>query len=156
MAALFFDTSALVKYYHVEAGTSAVLDIFAAEGRRIRISTLGLLEAQSAFAMKVRLGEIDRNTAGILRARLMLDIAAGEIEVFTLSREHLELAGRLIGRHSLSTRLRTLDALQLAVAIDLRNITLVDYFEVADKVLFEVAKMEGLAALNPESPSASP
>ena len=85
MAAFFFDTSALVKYYHVEAGTSAVLEIFAQEDRKIRISTLGLLEAQSAFAAKVRSAEIDRNTAGILRARLMLDIAAGELEVFTLS-----------------------------------------------------------------------
>ena len=151
MAAFFFDTSALVKYYHVEAGTSAVLEIFAQEDRKIRISTPGLLEAWSAFAAKVRSGEIDRNTAGILRARLMLDIAAGELEVFTLSREHLELAGRLIGRHSFSIRLRTLDALQLAVAVDLKSLTLMDYFVVADKALFEVARLEGLAALNPEN-----
>ena len=57
----------------------------------------------------------------------------------------------MIGRHSFSIRLRTLDALQLAVAVDLKSLTLMDYFVVADKVLFEVARLEGLAALNPEN-----
>lgn len=153
MAAFFFDTSALVKYYHKEDGTEAVLRLFGQEGRKVCISTLGLLEAQSAFAVKVRSGEIDRNAAGVLRARLMLDIAAGELEVFTLSREHFELAARLVGRHSFSTRLRALDALQLAVAIELEKLALMDYFVVADKILFEAAILEGLAAVNPESQS---
>ena len=117
MAEYFFDTSALVKFYHAEAGTLRVADAFAEPGRNIRISILGFLETQSAFAMKVRTGALERNAAGMQRARLMLDIAAGEIEVLILTREHFEVAARLIGRHSFARRLRTLDALQLAVAV---------------------------------------
>jgi len=49
LAALFFDTSALVKYYHEEAGTHAVERLFAKPDRQARISTLGLLEAQAAW-----------------------------------------------------------------------------------------------------------
>ena len=42
-----------MKYYHEEAGTAAVSRIFAELGRKIQISTLGLVETQAAFAMKV-------------------------------------------------------------------------------------------------------
>lgn len=56
MARYFFDTSAFVKFYHAEVGTPKVAAIFSEQGREIRISTIGLLEVQSAFAMKVRSG----------------------------------------------------------------------------------------------------
>jgi hypothetical protein len=97
LAQYFFDTSALVKYYHVEAGTPAVSEIFAEPDRKIRISTLGLLETQSAFAMKVRSGALTRDGAGLQRARLMLDIAAGDIEVYSVAEEHFVAAERLVG-----------------------------------------------------------
>ncbi|MSV31396.1 MAG: PIN domain-containing protein [Bryobacterales bacterium] len=151
MAQYFFDTSAAVKYYHVEAGTPAVSAIFEEPGRQIRISTLRLLEIQSAFAMKVRSGVLDRNAAGTQRLRLMLDVAAGDIEVYDLTVGHFLTAERLIGKYAYSHRLRTLDALQLAVAIDLATLDLVDYFVVADKVLGEVAVQEGLKTINPET-----
>ena len=75
MAAYFFDTSALVKYYHTELGSDRVNAIFAEPGRVVRISSLGVLETQSVFAMKGRSGELDRDVAGLFRASLMLDIA---------------------------------------------------------------------------------
>lgn len=152
MAEYFFDTSALVKFYHAEAGTQRVADAFAEADRKIRISILGFLETQSAFAMKVRTGGLVRTAAGVQRARLMLDIAAGEIEVLVLTPEHIDLATRLIGRYSFARRLRTLDALQLAVAVDLHNEGRLDFFVASDKALLEVAVLEGLAVLNPEAP----
>jgi len=128
------------------------LTIFAEPDRRIRISTLGLLELHSAFAMKVRSGVLDLRSAGMHRARLLLDIAAGDIEVYGITEDHFMLAERLIGRHGFSNRLRSLDALQLAVAIDLRDQDLLDYFVVADQTLGEVAEDEGLQVINPEAP----
>jgi len=139
-----------IRDYHEEVGSSAVLEIFAEQGRKIHISTLGLLETQAAFAMKVRTGVIERQSAGALRARLMLDIAATEIDVLLLTREHYSNAAILVGRHSFTKPLRTLDALQLALAIDLRAQELLDVFVVADKALCEVAKSEGLPVLNPD------
>jgi hypothetical protein len=154
LAQYFFDTSAIVKYYHEEAGTPQVAAIFSEPDRKIRISSLGLLEIQSTFAMKVRSGVLDRNAAGTQRARLMLDIAAGDIEVYGMTQEHFVTAERLVGRHGFTHRLRTLDALQLAVALDLSSQTLVDHFVAADQVLGEVAAVEGLKVINPEPISA--
>ena len=126
MAQYFFDTSAIVKYYHAEVGTAAVAAILQEPERKIRISSLGFLEIQSAFAMKVSSGILNRDAAGLQRARLMLDIAAGAIEVYNITGDHFASAERLIGRHSFSRRLRTLDALQLAVALDLVGERLLD------------------------------
>lgn len=150
MARYFFDTSAIVKYYHAEPGTAAVSRIFSEPNRKLAISSLGFVEIQSAFAMKVRSGTLAPKNAGMQRARLILDVAAGEIEVYRLSDHHLGTAEILIGRHGFNRRLRTLDALQLAVALDLSRQGLLDNFVVADKTLAETAVLEGLAVINPE------
>lgn len=150
MAQYFLDTSAAVKYYHVETGTPGVEAIFAEPGRNIRISSLGFLEIQSAFAMKVRTGALDRKAAGMQRSRFLLDIAAGDIEVYSVTDQHYAAAERLIGRHSFHHRLRTLDALQLAVALDLSEQELMTAFVLADRSLGEVASLEGLSVINPE------
>lgn len=125
--------------------------IFAQPGRRVLISSLGFVEIQSAFALKVRTGVLDRKGAGLQRLRLLLDVAAGDIEVFSITEDHFVTAERLIGRHGFTYRLRTLDALQLAVALDLAAEGLVDHFVVADQSLGEVASLEGLVVINPES-----
>ena len=46
--------------------------------------------------------------------------------------------------------MRTLDAIQLAVAMDLHHKGLLDVFVVADKILADLAVGEGLTVLNPE------
>lgn len=74
-------------------------------------------------------------SAGVQRARFVLDIAAGVIEVYDVTGEHFSAAEQLIGRHSYQRRLRTLDALQLAVALDLSRGGLVDHFMAADQSL---------------------
>jgi hypothetical protein len=148
----FFDSSALAKRYHPEIGTAKVLSIFSDADREIRISKLSFLELQSVFAMKVRSGVISRTEAGVQRARLMADIAAGEIEVCSMTADLFTVAERLVGQHSFSHRLRTLDSLQLAMALVLSNEGLLDHFVVSDKSLGEVAALEGLAVLNPEAP----
>lgn len=150
MARYFFDTSAFVKFYHAEVGTPRVTAIFEEQGRAVRISNIGLLEVQSAFALKVRTAAIDRQLAGRQRAALMLDIASGAVEVYSLTDVHFKDAERLIGKHGFAHRLRTLDALQLAVALDLADQALLDHFVAADRALAEVAALEGLSVIDPE------
>jgi predicted nucleic acid-binding protein len=152
LARYFFDSSALAKRYHPELGTPKVLSIFAEPGREIRISKLSFIEIQSVFAMKVRSGVIGRDDAGVQRARLIAEIAAGEIEVCAVTANLFDDAAKLIGRHSFSHRLRTLDALQLAVALDLSKQGLLDQFVVSDRALAEVAIIEGLIVISPEVP----
>jgi hypothetical protein len=78
LAQYFLDTGALVKYYHSEIGTSVISAMFQEPSRKIRISSLGFLEIQSAFAMKVRSGVLEQQGAKMQRARLMLDCNATE------------------------------------------------------------------------------
>jgi predicted nucleic acid-binding protein len=151
LARYFFDSSALAKRYHPEIGTPKVLSIFGETNREVRISQLSLIEIQSVFAKKVRAGVISRGEAGVLRARLITDIALGEIEVCQLTADLFGDTAHLIGRHSFSHNLRTLDALQLAAAIALSNQGLLDQFVVSDRALAEVAVIEGLMVLNPEA-----
>jgi len=151
LAQYFFDTSAFAKYYHTELGSQKVAAIFAEPNRVIRVSNLGVLETQSVFAMKVRVGELDRKAASVQRAVMLLDIAAGTIAVHALRPDHFAVAERLIGRYGFLRQLKTLDALQLAIALDLAHDGLLDAFVVADKRLSEVASIEGLSLLNPES-----
>jgi len=152
LAQYFLDTSAAVKYCHVEVGTPRISALFAEPGRKIRISALGFIEIQSAFAMKVRSGILDPKAAGMQRSRFLLDIAAGEIEVYSVTEDHFTTAERLIMHLGFQHRLRTLDALQLAVALDLAQQGLLDQFVTADQVLAEVASLEHLQVLNPEKP----
>ena len=57
---------------------------------------------------------------------------------------------RLIIRYGDRKGLRTLDALQLAVALDVQHRVGLDALVAADKAFCEVATLEGLAVLNPE------
>jgi hypothetical protein len=66
-------------------------------------------------------------------------MAADEFQVFDLSEDHFCSAGRLLGRYRFTHRLRTLDALQLAIAVDLKHQGQLDQFVVSDKALGEVA-----------------
>ena len=51
----FFDTSALIKLYHHETGTSYLIDLVNLDNPNIIISELTVIEMISAFAKKVRM-----------------------------------------------------------------------------------------------------
>ena len=150
MAGYFFDSSALVKLYHPEAGTPAVDQIINAEGNLVRVSRMTVAELTSAFAIKVRTQSINREDADVFLRQFRADIASGKLEIFSIWDAEFSKAELLVERYAFSSRLRALDALQLAVALELRNQKLVDYFVGADAILCEVAGFEGLSVINPE------
>lgn len=88
----------------------------------------------------MRTGQLDQRVAVEQRATMMLDVAAGVLSVVRLSSDHFSEAGKLLSRHCFSRRLRTLDALQLAVALELHSHGLLDYFVAADRALLEVGQ----------------
>jgi predicted nucleic acid-binding protein len=149
MAAYFLDTSALVKRYHPEAGTPIVDQVFAEADADIIISRLVLIEIVSAFALKVRSGTIDSPKFEAYRKQVHRDIRTKAIRVARMLVRHFELADELLCRRSTTHRLRTLDALQLAVAIDLQLRGVTATFVSADDVLNSLATLEGLTVLNP-------
>ena len=152
MPRYFFDTSALVKHYHVEAGTDAVDRVIDEAGAELLIARLTLVEMISAFAIKVRTGELDAVEFARLRALFATHIARRRYRVFRLLNAHFDRARDLIANHGLRRQIRTLDALQLSVALHIHQITPFDYFVCNDQRLCDVASVEGLAVVNPEKP----
>ena len=150
MAGHFFDSSALVKLYHREAGTPTVDLIVNAANNQIRISRLTVAELTSAFAIKVRTVSINREDADLFLRQFRKDAATGKLEVFSIGESEFTTAELLVERYAFTSRLRALDALQLAVALELRNQKLVDHFVAADAILCEVASLEGFSVINPD------
>jgi predicted nucleic acid-binding protein len=148
----FFDTSALGKHYHAETGTSKVDAILATAGSRHFISRLSAVEMLSVFAGKVRTGTISLADFETLRKRFFTDLTNRLVHAVRITGFHFQDAQRLIRKHGPSQRLRTLDALQLAVALDLHTQGAINQFICADKVLLGIAASEGLAVVDANTP----
>ncbi len=148
----FLDTSALVKHYHQEAGTDVIEQVLQGPASTCFISRLTTVELHSVFARKVRTGELGLHAFQLLRQRFLADIVEGTLTVVRVIDEHFRSAQNLLLEHATERGLRTLDALQLAVAVDLHGLGLLDCFICSDIQLCEVAARAGLPVLNPEVP----
>jgi predicted nucleic acid-binding protein len=151
MANACIDTSALVKYYHPEEGTQEVTQIIEEPISRHYISRLSLVETVSAFAVKFRLGNIDEQGFVDLRRRFFRVVGQSRFRIMPVTTSRYQAAMQLIEKH-FRIRLRTLDALQLAVALALYHQGMVDHFVCADHRLCEMAIEEGLSVINPHGP----
>ncbi len=151
MNSYYLDTSAIAKHYHVEIGTPKVDAILAEPDAQHFISRLSVVELQSALAKKVRMGNISEMDFQLTRRKFMTDIANGNYKVIRLLTRHLKEAERLLCQYATTQNLRTLDAVQLAVAIDTNKHQSLDYFVCADTNLCRIAATEGLTIINPEN-----
>lgn len=152
MADRFFDTSAVAKHYRVEVGTPRVDALLTEAGARHFISALSVVELHSVFARLARTGQITDADFHLARGRFLADIGAGLWQVVPVTDAHFDHAQQLLVRHGLVRSLRTLDALQLAVALGLGAAGPLDAFVCADANLTHVAAAEGMSVLNPEVP----
>ena len=152
MAEHFYDTSAAVKHYRAELGTAKVDGLLADPASRHYLSTLGVVEVHSVFARLVRMGQITPVEFHRLRSLLLSDIASGLWRVVQVTPADFQEAQQLLVRHAPTRSLRTLDALQLAVALGLYPLAPLDDVICADANLCQIAVAEGLPVLNPELP----
>jgi predicted nucleic acid-binding protein len=150
MARYFLDSSALIKYYHNEPGSPEVQRILGEAGSEHLIARLTWVEILSGLAKKVRMGVVPAADYGQLERRFRADIRQHLLRPMRMLNAHFATSGDLIGTHGLSRQLRTLDALQLAVALGVHQVTPLDHFVCADQRLCDVASLEGLAVVNPE------
>jgi len=150
MATYLLDSSALSKHYHAEIGTENVDALLQEPAAQHFISRLTVVEIHSVFARKVRTHVLTEADFALLRAQLANDILRRQLRVLRMADGHYEDAERLLRKHALTKSLRTLDALQLAVALDLRRRGRLDHFVCADHRLSGVAHEEGISIINPE------
>ncbi len=145
----FLDSSAIAKLYHVEAGTAQVHALAQDPGNECIISQLSTVEICSVFALKTRTGSIGPQGFSQVTGRFFADLKRGRFKVLVIEPLHIQLAQDLIIKYGLTHGLRTLDAVQLAMAMHLRQAASVDVFVASDVRLGAVALAEGFTVLNP-------
>jgi len=139
----YFDTSAIVKRYHREKGTERVDEIIDRDSE-IYVSTIAIAETISAFTRLNNQGVINDKKYRRITEIFFSDIENRYVPV-PISDELIIATIEMIEKHNL----RTLDAIHLAVAMDIcpeKDCIFVS----ADKKLLQAAKDEGFEILNPE------
>jgi predicted nucleic acid-binding protein len=154
MEVYYFDTSATVKYYLPELGSSWIIDLVdevdsGAWRNAIAFSKIAIVEGAAAIAKRQRMGQI---TIAQQRrfVRLFLKDCADRFLSWDVNDEVIELATDLTQRHPL----RGYDAVHLATALTLNRVLVENglpplTFVAADDVLCEAAEEEALAVENP-------
>lgn len=142
---LFFDTSALVKFFHEEEGTPEVTRLIIAETNEIWISELARLELISAFFRRTRSGEITDDQ--LARALAAFEEQTESFNCDSFGHATMQEAEDLLKQFGKSNGLRTLDALQLGAFSLIAEIDWV--FVSADNNLCHVAEIQGYKTMNP-------
>lgn len=137
---IFLDTSTLFKLYHQETGSSEIEQVFAEnEIQAVFLSEITKLEFSSAICKKVRLKELSQDQASQLIEAFESDFP--NFVFIKLDTVLVEEAKKALSKYG-KLGLRTLDSLQLATAILLKN--QVDLVKSADKLLETLLKAEEL------------
>ena len=142
---LFFDTSALVKFFHEEEGTDIVSDLILGQHNEVWISELGRLEFISAVFRRFRNKELDTEQLNTAVDSFENQIAGFNVE--PLGHAVLEQSELFIKTYGRTYGLKALDALHLG-AFSLMSEK--DWsFVVADDNLCKVAEAIGFTTINP-------
>lgn len=141
MARHFVDTACVVKLYRAEPNSPIVMALFA-PGDELVVSELATVEFRSAMYGLVRQGLLTPPQAAIFVADFTADLPS--YEIVEMERKVILLARTLIETWSATNRLRTLDSLQLASALQIHRAVPIDTFITTDAVLAGVAIAEGL------------
>ena len=140
---LFLDTSAIFKLYHQEKGSSAIESIFTNNTvSAIVLSEFTKIEFHSASWKKVRIAEITASDAKRIISVFNKDVLQYQfIHADTII---TNTAKELVDKYGMQG-LRTLDSIQLATAISLKE--LCGLFVTTDKLLNSFFQQESLPVL---------
>ena len=142
---LFFDTSALVKFFHEEEGSEVVTRLITSQENEIWISELVRLEFMSALFRRFRNREINDKQLREAISGFNEEISFFNVEL--LRQSVIKEAESLLKKYGKTQGLRTLDALYLG-AFSL--IAEEEWsFVAADETLCKVIQLIGFKAINP-------
>lgn len=141
MTRAFVDTSALAKRYLAEPA-SAEFDAWFVQSAPIIVSLLTTVELSSTLHKCQRTGRVSATQLAEVEAVFARDVGDGCIDVLDLSPSAFHVARALLATHA-ADGLRTLDALQLAAAVEAGAST----FVTSDHKLAAAAAASGLRVL---------
>lgn len=138
MKGIYLDTSSLVKVYHKESDSDKII-ITLPQYQDVFLSELTKIEFVSAIWKKVKYGELTETEAreGIH----FFENDDTKFEWVFIDREIIHLAKKFVNLYW-EMGLRTLDSIQLACAVSLKNKA--DNFLTSDKILKKIMEKEGL------------
>lgn len=113
------------------------------------ISDISVIEFFSAFAKKVRTGEISKDDFQVTIKEFAEDVLLGTIQLEQFGENEKKVATTLIEKYGLSKNLRTLDSIQMAVMRKLGSAN-IDYVYCSDQSFISIIKQEGFHVTNPE------
>lgn len=142
---VFFDTSALVKYFHEEEGTDIVTQLIENMDNDVWISELALVEFVSALHKKYRAGELGQREVALALDGFAETCAGFSVE--PMGQAVSQEAVALLNQYGPTHFLRTLDALQLAAFSLIAESD--STFISADINLCAVALSAGYTVINP-------
>ena len=154
MPTYYLDSSALIKQYHAERGSEEVQRIVKRTDSQHYVSRLTVLETQRAFAQRARLTHMTEAELQAVRGTFFRDLLQPHFHIERLREYHYHMAVRLVLTYWAERRqplLRSLDAVQLAAALAVRDHVGLDYFVCTDSALCTLAEAERLTVFNPES-----
>ena len=142
---LFFDTSALIKFFHEEDGSKKVTKLITSENNKIFVLDLCKLEFLSALYRRFRNNEIDEYSLNLAVEGFEEEVALFNVE--NMSYPVLQESENLLKKYGKKHGLRTLDALHLGC---FSLISEKDwYFVSADDNLCNMVKIIGFKTINP-------
>jgi uncharacterized protein len=111
---IYLDTSVVVAYYCPEAISSEVQSLLRSLKKKPALNFLTEVEFTSSISRKVRMNELGPIDANRILTKFTSHAEAGLYRIIPLEKAHYQLAKGWISL--LSSPLRTLDALHLAIA----------------------------------------
>jgi uncharacterized protein with PIN domain len=152
----FIDTSALAKLYHQEPGSDYMERLQRHTEHRLIISPLTLVEMESVLAIKMRMKRLDQPGRLVAQDRLRADLHERRIFLSPQFGDvHFAYARTCVAMYGPQDGIRTLDALQLSMAMDLLNSGVLHSLVAADQRMRIVARKEGIDVVDPQSPNAT-
>jgi uncharacterized protein len=143
---VFFDTSALAKYFIVEAGTERVTSLVQDPSNTCWVFELARVEFISAVYRRYRSGELTEQRLNVV-VEGFNTVLSSQFEIEPFARPILVEAEQLMRTFANRAGLRTLDALHLAA---FRLVAQADWsFAVADKNLAEIVESMGFSSIVP-------
>ncbi|MFP4108684.1 MAG: type II toxin-antitoxin system VapC family toxin [Desulfonatronovibrio sp.] len=136
---IYLDTSVVVSYYCPETISSQVQSLLRSQKKKPALSFLTEVEFASALSRKVRMNELGPVDANRILTKFTSHAEAGFYRIIPLEKAHYQLSKGWISL--LTTPLRTLDALHLAIASS-EELELVT----SDESFFSAARMLDLDA----------
>lgn len=150
MGYYYLDTNALVKLVLPEKGHDGINRLFSIVDNHFIISSLSILEINSALSQKVNRNEIKisdlKNALTLFNKQILTQARTGKISVVQIDDNAYTDAAELVLKHR---SLRTLDALHLVTALNYKDLGII--FVTADKKLKKAAKKEELEILTMDS-----